>query len=559
MNQKGIGMTDQEVLQDMVKYLREDECLKCESWQSLIYWSKGVGVALRRHKFYEEHLRIKKKSSLVDFHIYLPRVSDSLCVFNNVVAKLPELEKTLKKKCPGIRVTYKTKPAGGVNAQKHKKAMVLAHFLIPAGRKDMLRDAYIEVTTALKKIDKGEEVSPRIKGDEEQVVTIEEINKFAKNCKSIENKLSTQFSIFDVLKIARMEIRHSNMLAWILDPNENHGFGGKVLQGMLERVKITHKAEELRTFSVYREQDDIDILFVSDKLNEIIAIENKIGAKEGVRRTNMTDDVESQLATYEDVLARKYPLHKKVLLFLTPDCAPPSKDTWNAISYKTLLEVVEKTYKEVYSGHDLENNSNKAILIQDYIKTIKKDVLMEANKDLVELCRKVYNENKAAVKAVLEYGVTNVGEVVEKKLKELSEGDKEVTHVGGKNFRLSCLDEIFKDVQGKTCWWGDGAYCCWIEVDLSSNKSRVCCSAGIVNDKDVYKAISKFYDMNTKNLDKKTTWVALPWNVKRGKTNTKNWKTFDESDTEQIGKKVEEAVLDLKQAIEVLKKAKKVL
>lgn len=29
-----------------------------------------------------------------------------------------------------------------------------------------------------------------------------------------------KFNLFDVLKISRTEIRHSNMLGWILNPNE---------------------------------------------------------------------------------------------------------------------------------------------------------------------------------------------------------------------------------------------------------------------------------------------------------------------------------------------------
>jgi hypothetical protein len=34
-----------------------------------------------------------------------------------------------------------------------------------------------------------------------------------------------RFNIFDALSIARTEIRHSNFLAWLLDPSESHGQG----------------------------------------------------------------------------------------------------------------------------------------------------------------------------------------------------------------------------------------------------------------------------------------------------------------------------------------------
>jgi hypothetical protein len=45
-----------------------------------------------------------------------------------------------------------------------------------------------------------------------------------------------KFNLFDVLKISRTEIRHSNVLGWLLDPNENHGFGDAFLKGMFQRI-----------------------------------------------------------------------------------------------------------------------------------------------------------------------------------------------------------------------------------------------------------------------------------------------------------------------------------
>ena len=41
------------------------------------------------------------------------------------------------------------------------------------------------------------------------------------NLKKLE-KIFGQFNIFDCLKLTRAEIRHSNFLAWLLNPNETH-------------------------------------------------------------------------------------------------------------------------------------------------------------------------------------------------------------------------------------------------------------------------------------------------------------------------------------------------
>lgn len=37
------------------------------------------------------------------------------------------------------------------------------------------------------------------------------------------SKWTRRFNVFDVLKITNTEIRHSNVLAWLMDPAENHG------------------------------------------------------------------------------------------------------------------------------------------------------------------------------------------------------------------------------------------------------------------------------------------------------------------------------------------------
>lgn len=41
------------------------------------------------------------------------------------------------------------------------------------------------------------------------------------------NIWTEKFNLFDILNCSRAEIRHSNMLAWLFDANENHGVGDK--------------------------------------------------------------------------------------------------------------------------------------------------------------------------------------------------------------------------------------------------------------------------------------------------------------------------------------------
>ena len=86
------------------------------------------------------------------------------------------------------------------------------------------------------------------------------------------NELSSwvdRFNIFDVLKISRTEIRHSNTLSWLLDPNENHNLGDAYLRGVVQRLVEKDDSGrydvfkllllDLYDFTVYREYKNIDI------------------------------------------------------------------------------------------------------------------------------------------------------------------------------------------------------------------------------------------------------------------------------------------------------------
>ena len=94
------------------------------------------------------------------------------------------------------------------------------------------------------------------------------------------------FNVFDVLKIARTEIRHSNVLAWLLDPNESHGlhdffmralFTSLVKKGVVENEPAIRLLTMDRSdFSIFREWKNIDILAVSETQKTVVCIENKI-------------------------------------------------------------------------------------------------------------------------------------------------------------------------------------------------------------------------------------------------------------------------------------------
>ena len=107
----------------------------------------------------------------------------------------------------------------------------------------------------------------------------------------LENLLS-EFNIFETLNLKYAEIRHSNVLAWLLSPHENHGLGSYFIKQFLKFIVSANRSYfassklslidfELFAYSnveVRREWNNIDIAIIIVEGNKklLIAIENKI-------------------------------------------------------------------------------------------------------------------------------------------------------------------------------------------------------------------------------------------------------------------------------------------
>ena len=73
----------------------------------------------------------------------------------------------------------------------------------------------------------GKVVSKKQRSEEEVEADMQELEKFLLDIDCLDNldRWANRLNNFDVLSITGNEIRHSNFLAWLLDPNETHGLG----------------------------------------------------------------------------------------------------------------------------------------------------------------------------------------------------------------------------------------------------------------------------------------------------------------------------------------------
>lgn len=230
----------------------------------------------------------------------------------------------------------------------------------------------------------------------------EALLKFMQDAECLDalSKWTNDFNIFDVLKISRTEIRHSNLLSWLIDPNENHGLGDSFLYGIIvllskeldQKTALHLLSSDLYSYNVFRESNHIDILLISNQNRVVLAIENKVGAHEH----NSGNSEESQLITYKNKITSQYYDYKKIYIYLTPDGEEPSDNDWITLNYSDVVTVLEK----VYSSKANQLGSDVSLLIKNYIDNIEKNITMD--QELINLCNSIYNKHRRALDLIFE-------------------------------------------------------------------------------------------------------------------------------------------------------------
>ena len=103
----------------------------------------------------------------------------------------------------------------------------------------------------------------------------------------------SDFNLFEVLNLQKQEIRHSNFLAWVLNPTQPHALGSYFLKRVLIKASsrggsigdnpispIDVDVWDLSETLVLREENRIDILLLNEGEGFVCAIENKIDSQD---------------------------------------------------------------------------------------------------------------------------------------------------------------------------------------------------------------------------------------------------------------------------------------
>lgn len=200
-------------------------------------------------------------------------------------------------------------------------------------------------------------------------------------------------NLFSILKVTDAEIRHSNFLAWLLNPRESHGLNSLFIDEFIKCfVKENLNDDEGiklllangNNFEVRREWKNIDILLISQKDKIVITIENKIKALES----------EGQLKDYHDKIKKNYPDYNDYYIFLTLDGYEASEAIYHPLSYNIIIDILE----QIIAKQPLIIETK--LIINNYIDVIRSVIEME-NPEIKELCMQIYEKHKQAIDLII--------------------------------------------------------------------------------------------------------------------------------------------------------------
>ena len=178
-------------------------------------------------------------------------------------------------------------------------------------------------------------------------------------------KLESEFSTFcpfEAMGVVGAEIRHSNFLAYMLNPFRPHGFGTAVLEAFIGGTLPKHSelAWGLDDAEVRREWRNIDLLILLPKARRIIAVELKIDASQSA----------DQLQRYRHTVEAHWPKSagwEYDFVFLTKNDEVPHDDTWISFRLRDLVMHLDRV-----AGSSSPDCAQGREALRSYIKMMRR-------------------------------------------------------------------------------------------------------------------------------------------------------------------------------------------
>jgi hypothetical protein len=265
--------------------------------------------------------------------------------------------------------------------------------------------------------------------------------------------LLNPFNVFEALGAVSQEVRHSNFLAFLLNPSQNHGLGEHFARRFLQRVLQAPGAStairpveldliDLSRLEVRREWQAIDVLLIDPTNEFVVIIENKVYSSEH----------SDQLARYWSTAHEYFPGYRRVGIFLSPDGLVPTHPDYIPFGYDELCSLVESIIEA--RGNTLSQDLRMMML--HYSQMLRRH-FMETS-EVAELARRIYQKHQKALDLILEYRPDRQAEIRDILIKLISENPQLILDHSSKAwilFGLSRWDDV-SPLRGGAGWTKSG-------------------------------------------------------------------------------------------------------
>ena len=238
----------------------------------------------------------------------------------------------------------------------------------------------------------------------QQFLQDKRIKNLQQTIAELRKKENEKFNIFKILKLDKYEIRHSNFLAWLLNPKESHNLGDTFFKQFFQ-VALKKNVEDIDTSdirivteypaNVEKTSRRIDILLYSATNNDFVCvIENKYGSEE---HTGQCQAYKSFIEKYSQF--RNY--SRKIYIFL--DLDTPTDEQL----YKELEGYKPITYRDIFNilseiQQNLRQCNYASETIKQYTEIIKENYTM-IDKEIKKQYRIIYDTYKEVFDIFEEY------------------------------------------------------------------------------------------------------------------------------------------------------------
>jgi hypothetical protein len=209
--------------------------------------------------------------------------------------------------------------------------------------------------------------------------------------------LIRKFNLFVAIGVVHHEVRHSTFLAYLLDPNQNHGLGSLFLKRFLQAAMASNPlpgftpvdievwlAEGVKTLS---EWQNIDITLRDDANRIAVIIENKIDSTEH----------SNQLQRYFETSENEFRGWTIARIYLTPEGELATDPRYAAMSYAQVCVVLE----QITSTNSYSVDDDVRIGLRHYAEMLRRYVVAES--EISDLCRRIYEQHREALDLIYEH------------------------------------------------------------------------------------------------------------------------------------------------------------